>query len=588
MLYRSPRTGAIDLVMDPSDPEHALRRDVAAYPPQVERPACRARLRRERHLQDHRRRSALDGRERRPAAGAVPRPHRDRRGPLEPERALCVRRQLRARPPPRENERDAYGRPIRREPHQGAPRSIAPTTRVATGARSARATTSCCSTPAPTAGCSGRSASIPADENTIYTLGLGLNVSHDAGKTFTSFAACTAIITGSGSIRGTPSVIYNVNDGGFYMLGRCRTDAGISRCPPGASQFYNVALDTSSPAWAYGSIQDVGSRAGPGGRQQGPRSHPGRRMDPRRPAARAPITPSIRRTRTSSIPHGFYGNFTREDLERARSSPPPDEQRRPLLRRHGASARRSAATRIRPHDGASRAMDGAYSWCPRTIAATIYAGFSSSSARATAATTWQAHQQGPQRRDPAQMLRKSSNAIPYQTIVALAESPKAGAALRRHRRRPSLLTLRRRQATWTDLTRALPTRKWISQSGSVAARGGHGLRHAARPRRRRLRAYVYKSTDFGGRSRASPATSRRDSVNVIREDPTDPNTLYVGTDFGAWVSVDGGRRWQVLGGNLPSVQVSDLQYSQRDHVIVLATYGRGMWAMDATKIGKGN
>jgi hypothetical protein len=71
---------------------------------------------------------------------------------------------------------------------------------------------------------------------------------------------------------------------------------------------------------------------------------------------------------------------------------------------------------------------------------------------------------------------------------------------------------------------------------------------------------------------------------VIREDPTDPNTLYVGTDFGAFVSLNGGRRWEVLGGNLPSVQVSDLAYQPRDRVIVISTYGRGMWAMDATKV----
>ena len=55
----------------------------------------------------------------------------------------------------------------------------------------------------------------------------------------------------------------------------------------------------------------------------------------------------------------------------------------------------------------------------------------------------------------------------------------------------------------------------------------------------------------------------------------------LGTDFGAFVTTNGGRQWQVLGGNLPSTQVSDLQVHPRDHVIVISTYGRGMWAMDA-------
>jgi ligand-binding sensor domain-containing protein len=73
-------------------------------------------------------------------------------------------------------------------------------------------------------------------------------------------------------------------------------------------------------------------------------------------------------------------------------------------------------------------------------------------------------------------------------------------------------------------------------------------------------------------------------VNVIREDPIDANTLYVGTDFGAFISTDGGRQWQVLGGNLPATQVSDLQVHPRDNVIVIATYGRGMWVMDAQRV----
>jgi hypothetical protein len=71
---------------------------------------------------------------------------------------------------------------------------------------------------------------------------------------------------------------------------------------------------------------------------------------------------------------------------------------------------------------------------------------------------------------------------------------------------------------------------------------------------------------------------------VIREDPVNPNVLYLGTDFGAFVSDNGGREWHVLGGNLPSTQVSDLQVHARDNVIVISTYGRGMWAMDALAV----
>ena len=74
------------------------------------------------------------------------------------------------------------------------------------------------------------------------------------------------------------------------------------------------------------------------------------------------------------------------------------------------------------------------------------------------------------------------------------------------------------------------------------------------------------------------------SVNGIAEDATSPSILYLGNDFGAFVTRDGGKQWYVLGGNLPSVQVSDLAYQARENVLVIATYGRGMYALDAKRV----
>ena len=72
--------------------------------------------------------------------------------------------------------------------------------------------------------------------------------------------------------------------------------------------------------------------------------------------------------------------------------------------------------------------------------------------------------------------------------------------------------------------------------------------------------YIYKSIDGGKTFTSIVGNIPAGPVNVIREDPTNPNVLYVGTDFGAFVTTDGGKQWQVLGGNLPSTQVSDLVY----------------------------
>lgn len=96
--------------------------------------------------------------------------------------------------------------------------------------------------------------------------------------------------------------------------------------------------------------------------------------------------------------------------------------------------------------------------------------------------------------------------------------------------------------------------------------------------------YVWKSTDYGKTwvdiSKGIPLGP----VNVIREDPVDRNILYVGSDIGVYVSKDGGQTWNVLGGNLPSAYVHDLIIHPRDNIVVVATHGRGMWALDANPV----
>jgi hypothetical protein len=71
-------------------------------------------------------------------------------------------------------------------------------------------------------------------------------------------------------------------------------------------------------------------------------------------------------------------------------------------------------------------------------------------------------------------------------------------------------------------------------------------------------------------------------VNVIREDPKNKNILYVGTDLGVYVSVNGGEYWHVLAKDLPATYVHDLVIHPRDSIMAAATHGRGMYAMDVS------
>ena len=78
-----------------------------------------------------------------------------------------------------------------------------------------------------------------------------------------------------------------------------------------------------------------------------------------------------------------------------------------------------------------------------------------------------------------------------------------------------------------------------------------------------------------------PAAPSEGIAHVIKEDLVNRNLLFLGTELGLWVSLDGGRQWvQYKGGDLPSVPVRDLAIHPRDHDLVIATHGRGIWIID--------
>jgi hypothetical protein len=73
----------------------------------------------------------------------------------------------------------------------------------------------------------------------------------------------------------------------------------------------------------------------------------------------------------------------------------------------------------------------------------------------------------------------------------------------------------------------------------------------------------------------------RGYAHVIKEDLVNPRLLFMGTELGLWISVDGGASWsRYKGGDMPSVAVRDLAIHPRDHDLVIATHGRGIWIID--------
>ena len=90
---------------------------------------------------------------------------------------------------------------------------------------------------------------------------------------------------------------------------------------------------------------------------------------------------------------------------------------------------------------------------------------------------------------------------------------------------------------------------------------------------------AFKTSDYGKSWTAITAGLPADEmVRSIREDVSRPGLLYLGTERGVKLSLDGGTSWQALQANLPSVQVADLAVKGND--LVIATHGRGFWVME--------
>ena len=94
---------------------------------------------------------------------------------------------------------------------------------------------------------------------------------------------------------------------------------------------------------------------------------------------------------------------------------------------------------------------------------------------------------------------------------------------------------------------------------------------------------MFKTTDAGKTWSSIAANLPAEPVNVIKQDPVNPKTLYLGTEFAAYVSLDDGASWNDLNKNLPRVSVQDLLVHPRDNDLVIGTHGRGIYVLDHIK-----
>jgi len=173
---------------------------------------------------------------------------------------------------------------------------------------------------------------------------------------------------------------------------------------------------------------------------------------------------------------------------------------------------------------------------------------------------------------------KPNGDVPYSTIKDISESPFHFGVIYVGCDDGNVKMTPDGGITWVDISTPQKD-KWVSRV--VASKYNENTVYVSQNGYREddFAPYLWKSTDKGKTWTSIVGNLPAEPINVIREDPTRKDLLYVGTDMGVYVSYDGGGVWEPLQGGLPHTPVHDLAIQPRDNEIVIATHARSVWAL---------
>src|SRR2546426_483760 len=410
----------------------------------------------------------------------------------------------------------------------------------------------------------------PKNENRIYKPDGPLIVSNDGGKSFSNI---------SGAAHGdfhdvwidplnTDHLITGDDGGLWYSYDAANKWWKADNLP--VSQFYHVSVDMDLPYHVYGGLQDnsswVGESEYPGGitssRWENMYGGDGFWMfvDP-------------------TDPDYIYAEYQGGEIGRVNRKTHESRNIKPLPRYAEGKLRYNWNTPI--HVSPTRK-------------GTIYIGAQFLFRSRDFGQTWDRISPDLTTNDPAKQRQEQSGGVTidnssaetHTTIYAISESPKNPNVLWVGTDDGNLQVSRDGGKTWTNVVtniKGLPANAWVS-----SLEAGHfddGTVYATFDRHTfgDMRPYLYRSADFGKTWSAlvAPDSPVKGYAHVVKEDLVNKDLLFLGTELGLWISVDGGQQWaHYKGGDLPNVAVRDLAIHPRDNDLVVGTHGRGIWIVD--------
>lgn len=409
----------------------------------------------------------------------------------------------------------------------------------------------------------------PTNADRVFKSGFFLIVSDDGGKSFSPISAATHADHHDVWINPkNPKHLLAGDDGGLWLSYDGGNKWWKSDNLP-ISQFYHVSVDGRDPYQVYGGLQDnsswVGDSAYPGGitnsRWENLYGGDGFWVH---------SDPADENYTYAEFQGGFISRINRRTLESRLIQPLANYKEK--LRWNW-----NTPIHVSPNDKG-----------------TIYIGSQFLFRSRNQGQSWDRISPDLTTNDKSKQRQEESGGITvdnsaaemHTTIYSISESPKDANTIWVGTDDGNIQLTRDGGKTWTNVVgnvKGVPKASWVSWV--EASRFDPATAYVAFDRHTYgdMTPHVFRTRDYGKTwTRIVGAESKVEGyAHVIREDVLDPDLLFVGTELGLWISIDGGANWaEYKGSNFPRVAVRDLVVHPRDHDLVLGTHGRGIWIVD--------
>ncbi len=403
----------------------------------------------------------------------------------------------------------------------------------------------------------------PSNKNGIYIYGVPILKSKDGGKSFTSINGDN-VHADHHALWINPKMpghLINGNDGGVNIS----YDDGatwIKNNTPSVGQFYAINVDNEKPYNVYGGLQDNGVWVGPHTNEEDSFWKQSGQYPYEAIMGGDGMQIQIDSRNSDIVYTGFqFGNYFRLNRE-------TDEQ-----------------TYIQPkHELGENPYR--FNWQTPILLSPhnqdiLYLGGNKLMRSMNQGDDWEAIS------DDLTHGGKKGN-VAYGTLATISESPFQFGLIYAGSDDGIVSVTKNGGGSWKTISNSFPKDLWVSRV--IASQHKKERVYVALNGYRwdDFKAYVYMSDDYGATWNSIAGNLPTSSVNVIKEDPKNENLLYLGTDNGAYVSLNRGESWEAFSNGLPSVAFHDLVIQPEANDLILGTHGRSLYLSNISLLQKMN